>query len=102
MPLELPPLPTPHGDKIAALAANEKLPPEDRERVRDAQATYESWRSECLSSSGTPEVVTDRLVTLLQEYKRYIDLDLIFDSPKDWLYRQKGRGDTTPLVRCPP
>ncbi len=91
MPAEPPALPSPHGEKLAALAANEKLPAEDLERVARARATYESWRRECLAIKGSRPSVTRRLVALLQRYKRYIDLELIFDSPRDWLYRQKGQ-----------
>ncbi len=32
-----------------------------------------------------------RMVALLNEYRNYIDIDLVFDSPNDFLYRQKGQ-----------
>ena len=31
------------------------------------------------------------MVSLLNDYKLYVDLNLIFDSPNDFLYRQKGQ-----------
>jgi hypothetical protein len=31
------------------------------------------------------------LLKLLIDYKNYIDIKLIFDSPNDFLYRQKGQ-----------
>lgn len=91
MDLELPTLPTPHGEKLAALAENKNLPEEDRERVETATTVYEAWREDCLGVTGTRASVITTLVDLLQRYKRYVDLELIFDSPKDWLYRQKGQ-----------
>lgn len=32
-----------------------------------------------------------RMVELLNQYRNYIDIDLVFDSPHDFLYRQKGQ-----------
>jgi hypothetical protein len=37
------------------------------------------------------EALLRALVTSLNEYKRFIEVDLIFDSPADFLYRQKGQ-----------
>ncbi|MCL5745305.1 MAG: Bpu10I family restriction endonuclease [Acidobacteria bacterium] len=37
-----------------------------------------------------PALLT-RLVELVNDYKRYIEVDLIFDSSADFLYRQKGQ-----------
>ncbi|EDM77158.1 hypothetical protein PPSIR1_30786 [Plesiocystis pacifica SIR-1] len=91
MGMSLPKLPTPHGEKLAALRENSKLPEVDRERVDKARKVYEMWRESCLCVSGTREQVIQALVAQLQQYKRYIDLELIFDSPADWLYRQKGQ-----------
>ena len=31
------------------------------------------------------------MIELLNEYRNYIDIDLVFDSPEDFLYRQKGQ-----------
>lgn len=88
MPVELP---TPHGDKLLALLNNEKLPANDRPRVAKAHENYQRWREQTILASGTIEEKVVSLVDLLNDYKRYIELDLIFDSSDNFLYRQKGQ-----------
>lgn len=82
---------TPHGDKLRSLLENEKLPRQDRSRVQSAIERYEEWLRELAEISGTEEELVDGLVGSLDRYKRYIDVDLIFDSQDDFLYRQKGQ-----------
>ena len=40
---------------------------------------------------GDPENLLAKMVALLNDYKYFIDLELIFDSREDFLYRQKGQ-----------
>jgi len=87
----VPALPTPHGEKMTALAANTKVPAADAPRIQVAIQRYQQWRTDILAINGTRQQVVPLLVAKLNEYKRYIDLELIFDSPEDWLYRQKGQ-----------
>lgn len=84
-------LPTPHGDKLRALVQNEKLPVKDLPRVEQAIARYETWLQQLKAVRGTYQEIVAGLVSLLDDYKRYIELDLIFDSDDDFLYRQKGQ-----------
>ena len=84
-------LPTPHGDKLRALIENPKLPRSDRSRVRSAISRYRRWLNQLRRASQTPDVLIDRMVSQLNDYKKYIDLDLVFDSNNDFLYRQKGQ-----------
>ena len=83
--------PTPHGSKLRELLTNAKLPSSDLERVETAIRVYEKWINDMssLSSSG-PKKIQD-LVELLNNYKRYIEIDLIWDSPDDFLFRQRGQ-----------
>lgn len=83
--------PTPHGDKLRALSENDKLPPSDRPRVKAAIARYEAWIDELDDTRGTGESVVLPMVTSLNRYKTHIDLDIIFDSSENFLYRQKGQ-----------
>ncbi len=82
-------LPSPHGDKLNALIQNNKLPADDLLRVQQAIARYERWIQQLRAVRGTYSEIVARMVSLLEEYKRYVEVDLIFDSADDFLYRQK-------------
>ena len=83
-------MPTPHGDKLAALLENPKLPRVDKPRVDGAIRNYKAWIDEIAGINADDQMV-DNLVASLNRYKRFIDLDLIFDSAGEFLYRQKGQ-----------
>lgn len=80
-----------HLDKLNATLENEKLPAGDRPRVEQARARYHQWIEQMQAVSGTPEERIERLVELLNEYRLYLDVEIIFDSESDFLYRQKGQ-----------
>jgi len=84
-------LPSPHGDKLKALLANVKLPDTDIPRINEAIENYTNWRDKLLNLDGSFDECLTGAVDLLNVYKLYLDLDLIFDSPNDFLYRQKGQ-----------
>jgi hypothetical protein len=84
-------LPTPHKDKLKALLNNPKLPVSDRTRVMQAIARYEKWLSQLQQVSGTSKQAIGEMVALLNNYRLYLDVDVVFDSPNDFLYRQKGQ-----------
>lgn len=81
-----------HGEKIVALLTNAKLPTSDVARVNAAIARYDAWIHE-LQTADAPTLskLVSVLVHNLTMYKQYIDLDFIFDSEEDFLYRQKGQ-----------
>jgi len=83
-------LPTPHGDKLNALLKNEKLPERDRGRIEDALKKYYRWREDLMRVPEGDEGVAEA-VRLLNEYRMFLDIDLVFDSKDDFLYRQKGQ-----------
>lgn len=82
---------TPHGDKLRALEQNTKLPEIDQPRVATAIDMYELWIAELESIGSTGPASVSPMVESLNRYKRKLELDLIFDSPADFLYRQKGQ-----------
>ena len=84
-------MPTPHLEKLIATGNNDKLPPSDKTHIQKAIERYKQWIDNMKRATGTPEQVIDRMVQLLNEYKLFIDVDLIFDSENDFLYRQKGQ-----------
>jgi hypothetical protein len=84
-------LPTPHLDKLNALLDNDKLPVYDKERIDHAIEKYQEWIQAMTDTEGEQSEMISRLVSLLSEYKQFIDLNTIFDSESDFLYRQKGQ-----------
>lgn len=85
------PYPTPHGDKLEALLENEKLPADDRPRVERAIDRYHNWLTNIEGVAGFGDSCVEPLLQLLNSYKLSIDLELVFDSQNDFLYRQKGQ-----------
>jgi hypothetical protein len=80
-----------HGDKLKALLTNDKLPHSDKKRVDDAIEKYHTWRNSLLLLAGNRDTIVSKSVELLNFYKNYIEIDLIFESENDFLYRQKGQ-----------
>ena len=81
-----------HGEKIRKLLENDKLPAEDVGRVEAAYERYSDWAERLASTPyDTVEDAVSGMVELLNDYKLYVDVDLIFDSRQDFLYRQKGQ-----------
>jgi hypothetical protein len=84
-------LPKPHEKKLMALLENENLPQPDFPRVEDAVLRYKTWITAMDALDLEGAALITELVRLLNEYKRSIEIDLIFDSPGNFLYRQKGQ-----------
>lgn len=82
---------TAHIDKLRELLLNTKLPAEDKPRVEAAIARHAQWIEEMDGIEGDGDAVVAALVEALNRYKRYIELDLIWDSPSDFLWRQRGQ-----------
>lgn len=86
--------PTPHLEKLNALLKNPKLPSSEIPRVAQALKVYHHWIAlidATVTSTAPPEKILKKLVGLFNGYKLFIDVFLIFDSPDDFLYRQKGQ-----------
>lgn len=83
--------PRPHYTKLTACLNNPRLPEVDRERLEEALNKYNEWITE-LEAIECPQVNTvEQLVASTNRYKRFLELDVIFDSPENFLYRQKGQ-----------
>ena len=84
-------LPTPHLAKLQALLKNPRLPETDQPRVEKAVGRYGKWIQELQSvMPGQRNTVTE-MVEATNRYRVVIDLDLIFDSTEDFLFRQRGQ-----------
>jgi len=91
MEQDMPMLPTPHLKKLNALLKNKRLPAPDRPRVRRALQKYGEWIDALNKVKPGLKNTVRKLVAATDEYKRYVELDLIFDSPSNFLHRQKGQ-----------
>jgi hypothetical protein len=81
----------PHFEKLIATLENPKLPKNDVPKVKQAIEAYQEWINNLEKIEGSREEVIYQMVNLTNQYKLYIELNLIFDSTKDFLYRQKGQ-----------
>ncbi len=90
--------PTPHLEKINKTLANDQLPDVDRPRIQEFLNLYRAWIVD-LEALRTARFATldegaefiAAMTALLTSYRNHLDVDLIFDSPADFLYRQKGQ-----------
>lgn len=95
---------TPHKDKLIALFNNPKLPQKDLDRKMEVMDRYDSWIQSLKDKESDKDNFLKNIVTATNEYKNFIDLDFIFSSEQDFLYRQKGqlKLDNTILEECLP
>lgn len=81
-----------HGEKIIAAMESDKLPSVDKDRLKEAITVYDKWVEDLKTADANDlDALIDFMVSKLNEYKFYIDVNLIFDSTEDFLYRQKGQ-----------
>jgi hypothetical protein len=82
--------PEPHGSKLKALLVNKKLTASDKPRVQKAIENYELLKKNLINLVSLDTLLKDK-VNLINNYKKHIDFELIFNSPNDFLYRQNGQ-----------
>jgi hypothetical protein len=83
--------PAPHFDKLNALLQNDKVPSTDKPRIERFIENYKTWIAALESVRAKNEERLREMVRLLNAYRNAVDIDLIFDSDQDFLYRQKGQ-----------
>ena len=81
----------PHYKKLTACLNNRRLPEADQERLEEAVKKYHEWIAELEAIESGQVDTVEKLVEATNRYKRFIELDLIFDSSDNFLYRQKGQ-----------
>ncbi len=81
---------TPHKEKLLAAINNPKAK-NDKSLLEEAYKAYEHWISQIssLTSKGNKRVV--EMTKLLNEYKDYLEVDLIATKGSPFLKRQKGQ-----------
>jgi len=85
-------LPTPHLEKLRSTLENEKLPPNDKPIIEAAIERYADWVKRLTEvTADNVEDTVNKMVGLLNDYRLYLDVDVIFGREADFLYRQKGQ-----------
>lgn len=87
----MPELSHPHYQKLIACLSNRRLPEADKKRLEEAVIRYHQWIATLERIERGQTDTVRQMVEATNDYKRFIELDLIFDSPENFLYRQKGQ-----------
>jgi hypothetical protein len=82
---------TAHVNKLQELLLNAKLPPPDQELVQIAILSHTAWIAEMEALDGDGDSLVKAMVETLNNYKLNIELNLIWDSTEDFLWRQRGQ-----------
>lgn len=83
-------LKTPHREKLLAAINNPKAR-DDSDLLKEAYSVYEQWINRLHALSTTKSKRLAEMVGLLNEYKDFIEIDLIASRGSDFLKRQKGQ-----------
>jgi len=84
-------LPHPHLDKLEAACRNAKCPARDRAILNKAKRQYHRWISAMSALSSTGRARVDDMVSLLNEYKDTLEVELVAKRGSPFLKRQKGQ-----------
>ncbi len=83
-------LPTPHRDKLVAAIKNNKIST-DIQVLNEAVVQYEQWISALDALTTTGKVRVLQMVQLLNQYKNYLELEVIMRRGSPVLKRQRGQ-----------
>lgn len=65
---------------------------EDKEHIEEALKRYRQWIADLKAvNEPTVEENVTKMVSLLNAYRLFLDVEVIFDRAGDFLYRQKGQ-----------
>ena len=79
-----------HKEKIVAALGNPKAK-DDIDLLNEALAAYDSWIKKLTSLKSTGEIRVKEMTALLNEYKDFLEVDLIASKSSAFLKRQKGQ-----------
>lgn len=80
----------PHKDKLIAAICNPKAVA-DVDILREALSAYDNWISQMHALTTTGDTYLSDMVKLLNDYKNYIEVELIARRGSDFIKRQKGQ-----------
>ncbi len=82
---------TPHLDKLEAAIRNPKCEREDVLLLEEARERYRTWKSAITAAAGTGKPRVIAMTRLLNEYKDFIEVELIAARGSAFIKRQKGQ-----------
>jgi hypothetical protein len=80
----------PHKDKLTAAIANPKCQ-NDVSLLQEAMKAYEHWIAQMAALTSTGQEKVSEMVELLNQYKDYLEVDLIAQRGSSFIKRQKGQ-----------
>ena len=82
---------TPHLDKLEAACHNGKCEAGDVRLLEEARERYHAWKASLrmLTTTGKPRVI--EMTRLLNEYKDFLEVDVIARRASAFIKRQKGQ-----------
>lgn len=81
---------TPHKDKLIAAINNPKAI-KDKGILEEAYKAYESWTTQLSSLKSIGNKRVEDMTNLLNEYKDYLEIDLVAKEGSPFIKRQKGQ-----------
>jgi len=82
---------TPHIDKLLAAMRNPKCSEKDIALLHQAKERYDTWKQSVAQLSTTGKKRVEDMTCLLNEYKDYIEVELIAKKGSAFIKRQKGQ-----------
>jgi hypothetical protein len=82
---------TPHLDKLDAAIRNPKCEREDVRLLEEAKERYQTWKSAITAAAGTGKPRVIEMTRLLNEYKDFLEVELIAARGSAFIKRQKGQ-----------
>lgn len=82
---------TPHLDKLEAAIRNPKCEREDVLLLEEARERYRTWKSAITAAAGRGKPRVVAMTQLLNEYKNFIEVELIAARGSAFIKRQKGQ-----------
>ena len=80
----------PHKDKLEAALANPKASA-DSGVLEEALRAYDTWIAKMRNITSTGDDFLREMVSYLNEYKDYLEVELVARNGSDFLKRQKGQ-----------
>ncbi len=82
---------TPHLDKLEAAIRNPKCEREDVRLLEEARERYCTWKTAVTTATGTGKPRVIAMTRLLNEYKDFLEVELIAARGSAFIKRQKGQ-----------